>query len=37
MKRMPGRKRHSAHDIVGELRPAGQLAPEGKRGKDVAA
>ena len=37
MKHMPGRKRHSAEDIVRKLRRADELAAEGKAGDYVAA
>ena len=37
MKHMAGRKRHSAEDIVRNLRRADELAAEGKTGEDVAA
>lgn len=37
MKRMAGRKRHSAEDIVRKLRRADELAAEGKTGEEIAA
>ena len=37
MKHMVGRKRHSAKDIVRELRRADELAAEGKTGEQIAA
>src|SRR3954470_23355067 len=37
MKRMAGRKRHSAEDIVRELRRADELTAEGKTGEEIAA
>jgi transposase-like protein len=37
MKRMAGRKRHSAEDIVRKLRRADELTAEGKTGEEVAA
>ena len=37
MKRMAGRKRHSAEDIVRKLRRADELTAEGKTGEEIAA
>src|SRR3984885_6262359 len=37
MKRMAGRKRHSAEDIVRKLRRADELTAEGKTGEAIAA
>src|SRR3954470_16928285 len=37
MKRMAGRKRHSAEDIVRKLRRADELTAEGKTAEEVAA
>jgi|KBSMisStaDraftv2_1062788.scaffolds.fasta_scaffold1965091_1 transposase-like protein len=37
MKRMAGRKRHSAEDIVRKLRRADELTAEGKTGDEIAA
>ncbi|GAB37012.1 hypothetical protein [Gordonia otitidis] len=37
MKNIAGRERHSAEDIVRELRPADELAAERKTGEGVAA
>jgi|SRR6476661_6061548 transposase-like protein len=37
MKHMAGRKRHSAEDIVRNLRRADELAVEGKTGEEIAA
>ena len=36
MKRMAGRKRNSAEDIVRKLRRADELAAEGKTGEEIA-
>lgn len=37
MRRMAGRKRHSAEDIVRKVRRADELTAEGKTGEQVAA
>jgi DNA-binding NarL/FixJ family response regulator len=37
MKRMAGRKRHSAEDIARKLRRADELTAEGKTGEEIAA